>query len=85
MSYHFNRRKFRASIPRAFIVRFARTNDLIELILKMKLPNEKNPIVKGNRDFRLFAKNEFDAMGQIRKLGVRPETVEEIYPMNPEK
>jgi hypothetical protein len=53
------------SRPRAFIVRFAKAQDLYDLILKLKLPNEKTPIVKSNRDYRTFAKSEFHAYKEI--------------------
>jgi hypothetical protein len=73
---HILRKKF---FKRAFIVRFRHTADLIELVLKLKLPNQKTVEVKGNREYRIFAESEFHACREVLKMGVKPETIESIY------
>jgi len=67
---------------RAFIVRFVSVNDLVHLIVSMKLPNEKTPMVKSNRDFRIFEKSEFHALQAMRKHNVNLERIESIFQLN---
>ncbi len=76
-------RKFTHRRVRAYIVRLSTVNDLIELILRLKLPNEKQAEVKGNHEYRVIAKSELHACRKMLDLKVRPDAIEEIYQLNP--
>ncbi len=67
----------------AHIVQFAHTQDLVDLILKLKLPNEKQPAVKNNRDFRVFATSEFDAIKKVKEYGIPVSKLAGVYKLNP--
>lgn len=70
-------------VPRAFIVQFAKTQDLIDLILKLNLPNERTASVKNNRDYRVFATSEFNAIKKIKEHGIPVSKLSGVYKLNP--
>lgn len=69
-------------MKRAIIIRFVSVNDLVDLILKLKMPNEKTPSVKNNRDYRVIEKSEFHALKWAVGHNVNPGRIESIFPLN---
>lgn len=83
MIARFNKPGILVPQKRAFIITFSSAHVLYELIVKLNLPNEKTPQVRGNRKYRMFAETEFHACKEMLRMKVDPGMIESIDRLNP--